>query len=726
MRARQLPLVRFPIAQWLLLAVALLLLGGAIGWNLYAEHAAIDARERERLTNQAEVVAKNIAPQLLLADHVIRSIIEKLPFWQTEEDGFKRANRELRVINDTLIGINPILVIGADGKVVASSNEALVGKNFAQREYFKSAIAERDQNILRISAPFKSLLDTFVISLYRTFTGPDGEFAGIVIVSAVPEYFYAILDSVRYAADVRTAIVHGAGTVFLNAPQRPGLVGRNVAQPGTFFTRHLEGGQPASLYTGRVSATGEERMIAHRTIRLAEPPTDSSLVVAVSRDPQAIFASWRESLYVQAMLFGLIAVFGVLALWINQRRGRDQHIERARADVALQDSKDQFRKVVENNPLSMAVVCMDGTIEYINRKAIETFGYQMQDIPNMDRWWVQAYPDEAYRAEVTAQWMGLVGDALARNHDIEQREYRVTCKNGDVKTVAIFGVWIADKVLVIFEDVTERKRLEDNLRRLNEELEQRVHERTAELTAAVEALQAEVQERLLAEKSALSLADRLKNMARRLGEAQELERRRLAAELHDGVCSNLAAIGLNLALLKNHLPQSDAAILRQRFSSLIDLIDEAKANAKDISVDLRPLLLEDRDLHSALEEYARKFEGSTGIPVAVRGTNWGRRLQAEEKIALFRIAQEALTNCAKHARAKSVAIELNGDSDHLALCIADDGVGIDLNRAEGMRQGLGLLSMQERADAIGGTWQIDSIPGKGTRVTVRVDARTLV
>jgi len=214
----------------------------------------------------------------------------------------------------------------------------------------------------------------------------------------------------------------------------------------------------------------------------------------------------------------------------------------------------------------------------------------------------------------------------------------------------------------------------------------------------------------------------LQNMTRRLGEAQEVERRRLAAELHDGVCSSLAAIGLNLVLLQKQLPHSDAASMQRRMSGLIELIDEAKANAKDISIDLRPLLLENRDLLSALEEYALKFESSTGIAVAVKGVHSGRRLPADKKIALFRIAQEALTNCAKHAQAHAVAIELNTGADHLLLTVADDGVGIDLAGINGKRVGLGLLSMQERAEAIGGRWQIESTPGKGTRVSVSVGA----
>ena len=137
--------------------------------------------------------------------------------------------------------------------------------------------------------------------------------------------------------------------------------------------------------------------------------------------------------------------------------------QKTQAENALRQSKEQFRSLVENSPLAMALVDSEGVIEYINLKAIEIFGYLPQDIPNMDRWWVQAYPDKKYRDEVIAQWSGLVGEALVNKREIEQREYRVTCKNGSVKVVTIYGVWVGDKVLAVFEDVTERKRNEKEL-----------------------------------------------------------------------------------------------------------------------------------------------------------------------------------------------------------------------------------------------------------------------
>jgi PAS domain S-box-containing protein len=138
--------------------------------------------------------------------------------------------------------------------------------------------------------------------------------------------------------------------------------------------------------------------------------------------------------------------------------------ERRLAQAALIESEARLRKIIEQSPLSMAIVAMDGTIEYINRWAIDTFGYEREDIPNMDRWWVLAYPEEGYRKEVIATWMGLVERAIALNHEIEGREYEVTCKDGSVKTVLIFGVPVANKVFVMFQDVTERKRAEEALR----------------------------------------------------------------------------------------------------------------------------------------------------------------------------------------------------------------------------------------------------------------------
>ena len=131
--------------------------------------------------------------------------------------------------------------------------------------------------------------------------------------------------------------------------------------------------------------------------------------------------------------------------------------ERKRAEQTLRESEERLRTLFEYSPISLAIVGMDGTIEYINRRSVETFGYLPDEIPTMDRWLRLAYPDAAYRAAVLAQWTGLVEKALAGNGEIERREYRVTCKNGTVKTMIIFGVLVSGKIFVMFEDITALK-----------------------------------------------------------------------------------------------------------------------------------------------------------------------------------------------------------------------------------------------------------------------------
>lgn len=137
---------------------------------------------------------------------------------------------------------------------------------------------------------------------------------------------------------------------------------------------------------------------------------------------------------------------------------------RAAQQRALAQSEHTLRRILDLAPISMSIVNMDGTIEYINHKAEETFGYPNSEIPTMDAWWKLAYPDEAYRREVTERWMGRVYKAFEQKTEIDGGEYEVTCKGGVVKTCHIFGVIAADKVFVLFDDITERARAERALR----------------------------------------------------------------------------------------------------------------------------------------------------------------------------------------------------------------------------------------------------------------------
>jgi PAS domain S-box-containing protein len=184
--------------------------------------------------------------------------------------------------------------------------------------------------------------------------------------------------------------------------------------------------------------------------------------------------------------------------------------------AAIRESEATLRRILDLAPMSMSIVNIDGTIEYINKKAEQTFGFRHDEIPTMDRWWEQAYPEEKYRKETVDRWMGRVRRAFADKTEIDGGEYTVTCKDGTVKNVFIFGVIAADKVFCMFDDITLRVRAEQALRKsetevrsLNAELEQRVRERTAELTAANQELMEEISQRREAERARQKLHEEL-------------------------------------------------------------------------------------------------------------------------------------------------------------------------------------------------------------------------
>jgi PAS domain S-box-containing protein len=459
--------------QWGILIASLLALGGFLGWVQFQDYRRIDIEQRERLAAQAETVEKNVVPQILLANRVIERIVGDLPAWQAEHDGFKRANRELRVINDTLLGIRPILIIRADGIVTASSNETLIGQNFAHREYFKTALANPDPAILHVAAPFKTVLDTFVISLFRSIRGPQGEFAGIVIVSVVPEYFSSLLDSVRYASDMRTGIIHGGGQVFLTSPADPSLAGKDVSNPASLVSRHLASGLSASVLSGRTAATGEERLVAHRTLQTSTPPMDKALVIVAGRDLQSIFVVWRRDAALQGGLFGIVALVTSLSLVLFQRRQlalyrlmADRKLERRQAGMVLRESEERWKFAIEGAGDGLWDWNIQTGEAYYSPRYKEMFGYADADIgTTSDEWSKRIHPDDApgVFGAIQPYMDGKPGSATI--------EFRMLCKDGSWKWTLGRGMVVSRdtdgkplRMIGTNTDITERKRVEMALR----------------------------------------------------------------------------------------------------------------------------------------------------------------------------------------------------------------------------------------------------------------------
>ena len=207
----------------------------------------------------------------------------------------------------------------------------------------------------------------------------------------------------------------------------------------------------------------------------------------------------------------------------------------------------------------------------------------------------------------------------------------------------------------------------------------------------------------------------LRALTRRLVQAEESERRRIARELHDRVGQNLSALNINLDILLGRL--QDGA-LRRRLEDSLKLVDATLQSIENVMAELRPALLDEYGLAAALAWYGEEYAQRTGIQVGVQAGEAGKSLRPEAAVALFRIAQEALNNAAKHSSAKTIAVGLEEQAGELTLSVHDDGKGFDPGAAP--RGRWGMSTMRERAEAAGGCLSIHSIPGSGTTVRATV------
>jgi signal transduction histidine kinase len=245
---------------------------------------------------------------------------------------------------------------------------------------------------------------------------------------------------------------------------------------------------------------------------------------------------------------------------------------------------------------------------------------------------------------------------------------------------------------------------------------------TTSRSRAVEIASEMTRELRESEKELRASAEQLQAMSRRLVELQESERRQLARELHDRVGQNLTALSISLDILRTQLSHNGSEVLRSRLDDAGALLEATAGSIENVMSELRPPMLDDYGLLPALQWYANEFSRRTGIEVAVAGDEGMERPTQASEIALFRIVQEALNNVAKHAHASHVQIALEHTGTEFMMSISDDGVGLDAGPAPASkrRQGLGMVTMRERTQAVGGRFEIGAAADRGTRVVVRI------
>ena len=215
--------------------------------------------------------------------------------------------------------------------------------------------------------------------------------------------------------------------------------------------------------------------------------------------------------------------------------------------------------------------------------------------------------------------------------------------------------------------------------------------------------------------------DAARNYSRQVIAEQEAERRRISGELHDQVGQILTAVQMNLQSLQG---KSTAPDIVDSLKKNIEMIDQAVGLVRDLSVDLRPMLLDDFGLVVTLRWYLDRQTKNLGVPADLntRSLSEDDRFTSELETACFRIVQEGVANVAQHAHATRISVRLERTSSDLILLITDDGVGFDIRNLRNGAAGTitpGLRGMEERVQAMGGSIRIDSEPALGTQICAR-------
>ncbi len=344
-----------------------------------------------------------------------------------------------------------------------------------------------------------------------------------------------------------------------------------------------------------------------------------------------------------------------------------------RTALALQASEQQLRLYVEHSPAAIAVLDRDMRYLIVSRRWVDFYRLGDQSLvgrshyellPNMPTHWREinqrslAGAINSHNAEAFVQ-----SDGQTNWLRWETRPWRYT--DGTIGGIIIFT-----------EDITARKLAEDALR---------THEA------------------------------RLQMLSQRLIEVQETERATIARELHDEIGQTLTALKLNMQWLQ--LRVTGTAL--DKVTASVELAGNALAQTRNLTLDLRPPQLDALGLAAALCDQAKRIAASAGFAVRfVIETEHGTD-KSTRAITLFRIAQEALTNVARHAGAREVLVELRQRDGELIIAISDDGHGFNLEteRDRALKRGsMGLLGMEERVSLVGGRLQIVTRPGHGTRI----------
>jgi PAS domain S-box-containing protein len=533
----------------------------------------------------------------------------------------------------------------------------------ANRSFFRH-FSDGGQDEIFVSSPEQARVDgkwTFYASV--RLRDAEGAFRGVLVASVSIDYFESLYESIGLDFVTGIRLFNADGTLLAGKPRRSLEVGRTAIPPGVIQ-------QIQKLPTGSALEITEPepegaRFVAYRQI------VGYPLVIAVGLAEQEALGAWRRVLRPVVAGASIVIIFLLLTSFIMIRSA----LRKSAFETALRARDEYLRHMAQSVSDAIMVIGPEHRIVLFNRSAELMFGIPADVaiqsgfdgvfsrlLPPAQYRELQRHLAEAWRASPGRGTLGVIdfskGDAT---YPVEL-SLAATQFHGETLLTAVF------------RDLNERRQFERALFESNRQLQ--------ELS--------ELQEKV-----------------------REQERSRISRELHDELGQSLTGIRMEVAWLGRHLDREPGE-LGARILAIKTLIDQTIKSVRRISSDLRPLVLDDLGFAAAAGWYVDQFSARSGLNVTLALPDHDPERGGIVATTLFRILQESLTNASRHANATTVRVELQYDGREWKLTISDNGAGFDSKTEKD--EGIGLIGMRERVQALGGRFSLTAAPGKGCSI----------
>lgn len=606
-----------------------------------------------------------------------------------ETGSIARANAVLDLFRDSL-NADVCYLMDRDGTTIASSNrnaaDSFVGKNFSFRPYWRQAIRGQPSTYLALGVASNV---RGVYSSHPVHGKTGGNPIGVVVIKApiarIEEEFRQPFQGIVLLADP-------SGIIF--ASNRKEWLYRSL--------RRLSPGEAEDIARTQQFGPGPWEWIG-LNIGAGNSATDASgREYLLYRMNVGAYPGWnmiylRDVLDISRKISGpLVDVTGTiililcfligLSVFFIYKKASDDIVKRKEAEEALRGAKEELDRhsrelerqvgertreigsILRYTPAVVYIKDRDGRYTLVNSRYEKLFGIRNEEIQGKS-------DHDIFPKKIADQFQANDRKVLADGSPCQIEESVPQEDGTHVYLSTKFPLYSEEGAVAavcgISIDITEIKKARDQMKRLSDSI----------------------------------LA------------SQEKERAAVSRELHDELGQVLTALRLDSAWLRERLRESDAGASR-RTQEMCDLIDKAIDEVRGMATRLRPGVLDDLGLVDAIDWYIDDFEKRTKMSCVFRHAGMPK---VDERVATaaYRIAQEALTNVARHSKASRVDVSLRAEGDILTLSVEDDGRGFELRELP-ESVGLGVVGMRERAELIGGTLEIRSRPGEGTRVRLKV------